>query len=186
MREPSPTANVFGIVAEFDSADRLLDGVTRARDEGFRRMDAYSPFPVQGLAQRLGMHDRRVVWLTFLGGFSGAALAYVMQVYTNLNYPIEIGGRPLLPIPAFLLITFELTVLFAVLFSIGGMLVLNHLPRLHHPIFDVEAFHLASSDKFFLVVFGDDEKFDRENTWRFLEELAPVRVDVVEHTEEPE
>lgn len=108
-----------------------------------------------------------------------------MQVYTNLAFPLIIGGRPLVAPPAFMLITFELMVLFAVLFAIGGMLVLNRLPRLHHPLFDVDAFHLASKDKFFLVIFANDRRFDRERTRAFLGTLEPVRIALVEHTEEP-
>ncbi|HQS08524.1 MAG TPA: DUF3341 domain-containing protein [Xanthobacteraceae bacterium] len=186
MREPSPHAPLFGLMAEFDQPERLVESIGRARDAGFLRMDAYSPFPVEGAAEALGFHENYVPWLTLAGGIFGAALGYGMQVYTNLAYPIDIGGRPLLAIPPFMLITFELMVLFAVLFAIVGMLDLNHLPRLHHPLFDVETFHLASSDKFFLVIFGDDPRFEEAETRRFLETLAPVRIDAVGHTEQPE
>jgi hypothetical protein len=109
-----------------------------------------------------------------------------MQVYTHLDFPILIGSRPIVAPQAFMLITFELMVLFAVLFSIGGMLALNHLPRLHHPVFDIPSFHLATSTKFFLIVFSNDPKFDRVQTRAFLETLKPVRVDAVEQAEEPE
>ncbi|MCL4767683.1 MAG: DUF3341 domain-containing protein [Hyphomicrobiaceae bacterium] len=186
MREPAPTTPSFGLMAEFDRPERLMESVRRAREAGFRRMDAYSPFPIDGLAEELGFRDRRVPRLTLFGGVFGAAVGYGMQVYTNLAFPIEIGGRPLIATQAFMLITFELTVLFAVLFAIGGMLALNRLPRLHHPLFDVEAFHLASADKFFLVIFSNDAMFDPGKTRGFLEGFAPVRIDVVEHTEEPE
>ncbi|MGE0004292.1 MAG: DUF3341 domain-containing protein [Parvibaculaceae bacterium] len=186
MREPTPVTPVFGLMAEFDRAETLLASVERVRAAGFRRMDAYSPFPVEGLAEAIGFRDARVPLLTLAGGLLGAGIGFGMQVGTNLAFPIDTGGRPLLATPAFMLITFELTVLFAVLFAIGGMLALNHLPRLHHPVFDVEAFHLASSDKFFLVIFSNDDHFDRAETRRFMESLAPVRIDVVAHTEEPE
>lgn len=186
MREPTPRKEpVFGLLAEFDAAEDLVDGVRKTREAGFRQVDAFSPFPVEGLAETLGQRDRRVPWLTLAGGIFGAALGYGMQVYTNLDYPIDVGGRPLIAPPAFMLITFELMVLFAVLFSIGGMLALNHLPRLHHPLFDLESFHLASNDKFFLVIFADDDRFDRHRTRAFLAGLEPVRVELVEHTEEP-
>ncbi len=186
MREPVPGRGPFGLMAEFDAAEHLLDAIGKARAAGFRRLDAYSPFPVEGMAEALGFRDGRVPWLTLAGGIFGAALGFGMQVYTNLDYPLDIGGRPLVAVPAFMLITFELMVLFAVLFAIGGMLVLNHLPRLHHPVFELENFHLASSDKFFLLVFGDDAAFDIDETRRFLETLDPVRVDPLGHTEEPE
>jgi hypothetical protein len=185
MHEPTPETVIFGLMAEFDRPERLIDGVRQAQAAGFTGIDAYSPFPIAGLADALGFRDQRVPWLTFFGGLCGAAVGYGMQAYTNLDFPIAVGGRPLIATPAFMLITFELAVLFAVLFSIGGMLALNHLPRLHHPVFDVETFHLASSGKFFLVIFANDAKFDRDDTRQFLEGLAPVRVDAVEHTQEP-
>jgi hypothetical protein len=164
----------------------LIDGVHRSREAGFRQFDAYSPFPIEGLAEVIGFRDQRVPWLTLIGGMFGAAVGYGMQVYTNYAFPIDIGNRPLVAVPAFMLITFELTVLFTVLFSIGSMLALNHLPRLHHPLFDINEFHLASTDKFFLVVFSNDPKFDEDRTQVFLHALNPVRVVVVKRTEEPE
>ncbi|WEX10565.1 DUF3341 domain-containing protein [Chelativorans sp. AA-79] len=186
MHEPLPrTEPVFGLLAEFDGADDLMSGVRKAHDEGFRRMDAFSPFPIEGLAEALGHRDMRVPWLTLFGGIFGAALGYGMQAYTNLDYPIIVGGRPLIAAPAFMLITFELMVLFAVLFSIGGMLALNRLPRLHHPLFDLEEFHLASNDKFFLLILSNDERFERDRTRAFLASLKPVRIELIEHTEEP-
>ncbi|MDW6023546.1 DUF3341 domain-containing protein [Mesorhizobium sp. BAC0120] len=185
MREPSSSSGLFGLLAEFDRPERLVDGVRHAREAGFRQVDAYSPFPIEGLAEELGFRDQRVPWLTLIGGMFGAALGYGMQVYTNESFQIDIGGRPLIANPAFMLITFELMVLFAVLFSIGGMLALNHLPRLNHPLFGVEAFHLTSKDKFFLVILSNDRKFDREKTRSFLEGLDPVRVNAVGYSEEP-
>lgn len=185
MREPFPTGDLFGLLAEFDRPERLVEGVRHVREAGFRQVDAYSPFPIEGLAEELGFRDGRVPWLTLLGGLFGAALGYGVQVYTNESFQIDIGGRPLIAVPAFMLITFELMVLFAVLFSIGGMLALNGLPRLNHPLFGVEAFHLASKDKFFLVILSNDRNFDRERTRNFLEGLEPVRVDAVVYTEEP-
>jgi hypothetical protein len=186
VREPTAAAPVFGLMAEFGHAERLIEGVRRAREAGFRRLDAHSPFPIDGLAEELGFKDQRVPWFTLVGGVAGAAVGYGMQVYTNLAFPIDIGGRPLLAPPAFMLITFELMVLGAVLSAIGSMLALNHLPRLNHPLFDVESFHLASKDKFFLVVLSNDPKFDRERTRRFLSSLEPLRVDLIGKTEEPE
>jgi hypothetical protein len=179
MREPAANSQVFGLMAEFDRAERLLDAVKQSRGAQYRRMDAYSPFPIEGLADALGFKDLRVPILTLIGGMVGAATGFGMQVYTNLDFPIDIGGRPLVSVPAFMLITFELAVLGAVLASIGGMLALNHLPRLHHPVFDVPSFHLASSNRFFLVIFSTDRRFDPEDTRAFLSSLKPRRIDVV-------
>lgn len=186
MREPTPRTRMFGLLAEFDAAERLATGVGKAVEAGYRRMDAYSPFPVEGIAEKLGFHDNRVPMLTLAGGIIGAALGYGMQAYTNLDFPIDIGGRPLIATPAFMLIVFELMVLFAVSAAIFGMLALNRLPRLNHPVFGVQDFHFATSDKFFLVIFSNDAQFDEQRTRDFLQGLAPLRVEVVEHTEEPE
>jgi hypothetical protein len=186
MREPSSQAEIFGLVAEFDSAERLVEGVREVRRVGFTRIDAYSPFPVEGLGEAIGFRDLRVPWLTLAGGMLGAAVGYGMQVYTNHAFAIDIGNRPLVAPPAFLLITFELTVLFAVLFAIGGMLALNHLPRLHHPVFEVDGFQLASSNKFFLAILSNDPQFDRERAGALLQSLAPSKVSLALRTEAPE
>jgi hypothetical protein len=179
MREPAATSAVFGAMAEFDRAERLLEAVKQARGAHYSVMDAYSPFPIEGLAAALGFEDRRVPILTLIGGIAGAALGYGMQVYTNLSFPIDIGNRPLVATPAFMLITFEVGVLCAVLLTIGGMLALNHLPRLHHPVFDMPGFQLASADKFFLVIFSSDRRFDPDETRAFLASLQPRRVDLM-------
>jgi Protein of unknown function (DUF3341) len=179
MREPAATSPVFGLMAEFDKPERLLEAVKQTRTAHYRTMDAYSPFPIEGLAEAMGFKDRRVPMLTLIGGICGAAIGFGMQVYTNLSFPIDIGNRPLVAVPAFMMITFELAVLGAVLLTIGGMFVLNHLPRLHHPVFDVESFHLASSDKFFLVIFSSDKKFDADETRAFLSSLKPRRIDLM-------
>jgi hypothetical protein len=173
-------------MAEFDRPERLIDAVRRTREAGFERVDAHTPFPIEGLAEELGLRDQRVPWLTLLGGILGAAAGYGLQVYTNHAFPLDIGNRPLIAPAAFMLITFELLVLGAVLFAIGGMLSLNHLPRLNHPLFDVDSFRLASTDKFFLVVLSNDPQFDPRRTRAFLRGLHPVRVDPVGQTEEPE
>jgi hypothetical protein len=186
MREPRANGKLFGLMAEFSRPEDLIEAARRARAAGIERLDACSPFPLEDLGEILHIHDDRVPWLTLAGGILGAATGYGMQVYTNLAYPILIGGRPLIATPAFMLITFELTILFAVLFAIGGMLVLNRLPRLNHPLFGVPSFDLASSSKFFLVVFSDDPTFRPDRTRAFLESLRPVRVDAVYPTEEPE
>src|SRR5690349_6261182 len=127
MHETPATSPVFGLMAEFDRPERLLDAVKQSRAAHYRRMDAYSPFPVEGLAELLGFKDRRVPILTLIGGTAGAAIGFGMQVYTNLAFPIDIGNRPLVAVPAFMMITFELGVLGAVLLTIGGMFLLNHL-----------------------------------------------------------
>ena len=190
MREPRPTREaghgLFGLLAEFDRPEELKRAARRAREEGFSALDAYSPFPVEGLAETLGFRDARVPLWTLAGGVFGAAFGYGLQAYANLAFPLNVGGRPVIATTAFMLITFELLVLFAVLFGIGAMLILNGLPRLHHPVFGVETFHLASRDKFFLVVFSTDPRFQPERTRAFLESLRAIRVEDVPFSEPPE
>lgn len=186
MAEPKPGPAPFALVAEFADPGRLVEAARRMRAAGYARLDAATPFPVDGLAEVIGFRDRRIPRLTLAGGVLGAAAGFGMQVWANLAYPIDIGGRPLVAPPAFMLITFELMVLFAVLAAIGGMLVLNRLPRLNHPLFDVPGFERATSNRFFLVVFGDDPRFDAEATGRALARLGPERVTLAGHSEEPE
>ncbi|HSV03278.1 MAG TPA: DUF3341 domain-containing protein [Phenylobacterium sp.] len=169
-------AAVFGLVAEFDRAEALLEAVRRARTAGFRRMEAYSPFPIDGLAEAIGFKESWVPLATLLGGIAGAVIGYGMQVYTSTDYRIDIMGRPAVAPPAFALITFEVMVLIAVIASVVVMLLLNGLPRLSHPLFDVPSFHLASLNKFFLVIEARDPRFG-DHAREFLDGLHPVRVD---------
>lgn len=190
MHEPRSSHEMsqalYGVMAEFKSPDALKQAVLQARRSGYRHLDAFTPFPVEGLAEEIGFKDRRVPIATLIGGIFGAALGYGMQVYTNLNYPLNVGGRPIVAPTAFMLITFELLVLFAVLFGIGAMLMLNRLPRLHHPLFGTENFDTASLDRFFLVIFSNDGQFDAEHTRNFLKALGPERVQDVPFTGGPE
>lgn len=179
MREPAIDRPVFGLMAEFDSPERLVDGVKHLREAGFSQIDTYTPFPVEELVQALSIKDQRVPLLTLIGGVVGILGGFGMQVYANVDFAIDIGDRPMVPPQGFMLITFELLVLSAVTFCIFGMLVLNHLPKLHHPVFNVPRFQLATSDKFFLVVFSTDEKFDPVTTRSALEGLSPVHIDLV-------
>jgi len=183
MREPASDTGVFGVLAEFDTPERLVTAVKTARRTGIRSFDAYTPYPLEELTEAIGFRENIVPWLAFAGGCLGAAAGTGLQIWTNYAYPIEIGGRPIVAWQAFTLITFEMTVLGAVLFAVFGMLVLNRLPRLHHPVFNIEDFHLASSDKFFMIVFSNDGSFDKGKTAEFLNRFSPVRVTVVEHTE---
>ncbi|HEY3800868.1 MAG TPA: DUF3341 domain-containing protein [Caulobacteraceae bacterium] len=165
-----------GLAAEFADAEALLRAARRLHESGYRRFEAYSPFPIDGLAEAEGFKESKIAAATLVGGFVGAATGYGMQVYTNLDFPIDVGGRPLIAQPAFVLITFELMVLFAVTACILAMLLLNRLPKLYHPVFDIERFGLASLDRFFLVVDADDAKFDRKNSRALLRRLGAVNV----------
>jgi hypothetical protein len=174
---PETPAAAWAVVAEFDSAERLVAAVRKTREAGYRRIDTFTPFPIDEMPALLGFTETKVGWLTLAGGIFGAALAFGMQVYFNWDFPINVGGRPLYAVPAFLVVTFELTILFAVSFCVFGMLRLNRLPRLNHPAFTIPHFERASQDRFFLAIGHDDPRFDEAR--RFLESLAPLHVSVV-------
>lgn len=142
----------LGLLGEFGSPERLVEAARAAREAGVEGIDAYTPFPVDELNEVLALHDNRIPWLGVIGAICGAGSAYAMQIATNLNYRLDIGGRPLLALQAFALIAFELTVLFSVLFMVAGFFILNRLPRYHHPLFWVKRFERATRDGFFLFV----------------------------------
>jgi len=177
--QPPP---IYGLMAEYTSADAVVAAATTAYEAGFRRMDAYSPYPVEGLAEAIGFTRNRLPTLVLIGGLAGAITAFtVMWFSSTIHYPINVGGRPHLSWPAFIPITFELTVLGAALTTVLGMLGLNGLPMPHHPVFNVPSFKLASRNRFFLCIQSDDPKFDTVTTRQFLEGLGePKSVSVVE------
>jgi hypothetical protein len=172
----------YGLLAEFKTPEELIEAAKRSRSEGYRDLDAFTPFPVYELFPVLRLRDHRVLWLGLFGGLFGFTLAIAMQLYTNFDYPINVGGRPLYALSAFAVIAFELTVLFAALTPAIGMLALNGLPRLHHPVFGAPSFHRASRDRFFLCVLATDALFDERKTRDFLRKLDPASVETVEAT----
>lgn len=146
-----------GLLGQFGTPERLVAAARAAREAGMTGMDAFTPFPVDELNETLAIHDNRVPWLGLIGGVFGMAAAYAMQIATNLDYPLDIGGRPLIPLQAFALIGFELTVLFSVLFMVTGFFILNRLPRYHQSLFWVDRFEHATRDGFFLLLSVHDE-----------------------------
>ena len=167
----------YGLLAEFATADALLAAAREARAAGYRLVEAYTPFSVEGLPEALALPRNRVSLLTLIGGVLGGAGAFFLQWYSAvLDYPINSGGRPLNSWPAFIPATFELAVLGAALATFGGMLVLNGLPRLRHPLFEVDEFHLASRNRFFLCIRSGDRRFSAAETRTWLETLRPVRI----------
>jgi len=143
------------LVAEFAEPEPMLEAARTLREEGWW-VELHSPFPVKGMEQALGFTERTVPHAFLVGGVAGALAGFAIQVYANLAYPLDAGGRPLVAVPAFMLITFEVMVLVAVLSGIATMFVRNRLPRLHHPLFDVERFHLASDNRFFVSLLLED------------------------------
>lgn len=168
----SAQAQTYGLLAEFEAPEDLLAAAKRAYAEGYRRMDAHSPFPVEGLAEAIGFHHTRLPLLVLLAGMFGALVGFFSQYWvTVIDYPLNIGGRPLNSWPAYIPITFEVTILFTALTAVVGMIALNGLPMPYHPVFNVPAFGGASRDRFFLCIEAADPRFDREGTRRLLEGL---------------
>jgi hypothetical protein len=166
---------IYGLMAEFDSPEALLEAARRAFAAGFRKMDAYSPFPVDGLAEAIGFHRTRVPLIVLIGGLLGCVGGFWLQYWVAvIDYPINIGGRPLNSWPSFIPVTFELTILLAALAAFFGVLALNRLPMPYHPVFNVERFELASRNRFFLCIEAADTNFELERTRRFLDEIGSL------------
>lgn len=172
---------LYGLLAEFDSPDELLEATEKAYQAGYRKMDGYTPFPIEGLPEALGFGRPKLPMVVLIGGIVGALIGFFMQYYASvIDYPINVGGRPLNSWPAFIPITFELTILFAAFAAILGMFALNGLPMPYHPVFNVERFEQASRDHFFLCIESRDAKFDLHSTRQFMESLEPKSIFEVE------
>ena len=168
---------LHGLVAEFTEPGDLLRAARQAFAAGFRKMDAYTPFPVEGLAEAIGFPRTRVPLVTLLGGCAGGALGYGMQWYSAVYaYPLNVGGRPLHSWPAFVPITFELTVLCAAFGAVFGMLALNRLPEPHHPIFDTPFFEQRNASRFYLCLEADDPLFHSQSAREFLRSTRPQHI----------
>jgi hypothetical protein len=179
--EVSSHVRVYGLMAEFDRPEPLLDAAHRAHAEGYRNMDAYAPMPVEGLAEAIGFQTDWVQRMVFIAGVLGATGGFALCWWmTVVAYPHNVAGRPLNSWPAYVAITFECMVLLACLTAVIGMFALNGLPQPYHPVFNVAAFARASRDRFFLCIEASDPKFDIESTRAFLEGLNPREVVEVE------
>jgi hypothetical protein len=169
--------SLYGVLAEFRSAEALLAAARKAREVGYTRIEAYAPFPVEGLAEATGFRRNWIAAIVLAGGVVGGIGGYFMQWYSAvISYPINSGGRPAHSWPAFIPATFELTILIAALAGVAGMLVLNGLPELHHPLFNVREFDLASRNRFFLCLRAGEPKFAQDTALTFLRGLEPVGV----------
>ena len=171
---------IYGMMAEFDTPVALVEAAKRTYQAGYKRIDAYTPFPVEGLAEEIGFHRDEVPLVVLIGGIVGGLTGYLMQYWMSaVAYPLNIGGKPYHSWPAFIVITFEMTILFAGISAVFGMLALNGLPMPYHPVFNVPRFTRASRDRFFLVVFSSDVNYDPAATRQFLESLDPRSVSEV-------
>jgi len=177
MAEISPA---YGLLAEFENPNALVKAARAARAEGYRKLDAYTPFPIEELTDALHLHHNKLPLLVLLGGLTGGLLGYLLQYYvTVFQYPINVAGRPLHSWPQYFVITFECTILLAGLTTVLGLLGLCGLPMPYHPVFNIERFASASRDRFFLCIESKDPLFDRQKTARFLEGLDAKEVSEV-------
>jgi hypothetical protein len=182
MHDPhSKSHSVYGLIAEYDDPDHLIRATKLAYKEGYRKMDAYTPFAVHGLAEAMGVRKTIIPALTLIAGLTGAAFGFGLQVTGMVfHYPYDVGGRPYFSWPAFIPITFECMILFGA-FTCGlSMLAINGFPRPHHPIFNAKNFERATSDHFFLCIESEDPRYDADATRSFLQRLDPRPLDVSE------
>jgi hypothetical protein len=172
---------LHGLMAEFNDPGALVAATAKARAEGYRRMDAYSPFPIEELHEAMGAHHSRLPLIVLIGGLVGCLSGFLLQYWVStIAYPINVGGRPFNSWPAFIPVTFECTILGASLSAVLGMLALNGLPMPYHAVFNVPRFALASRNRFFLCIEAKDRKFDLDATRQFLETLGPREVSTVD------
>ena len=174
------TKDVFGIAATFRTAPDIYHACEKVRDAGYTRWDSYTPFPVHGIHHAMGLKRSRVPFFTLLGGITGFMTGLVIVAYMNLDYPLVVGGKPyfspIFPFPIF----YELTILLAAFGTLGGMFLLNRLPRHHHPLFDYEPFLKTSDDTFMIVVESTDPAFDEEKVRTVLGEAGGEDITLIE------
>ena len=172
-----PMEGTYGVMAEFNDAQGLLDAANAAREAGYKDFDAYSPFPIHGLSEAVGFHATRLSAVVLVMGIIGGLGGFLMCWYANvISYPLNIGGKPYNSWPAWIPITFECAILLAAFGAVFGMLALNGLPMPYHPVFNVKRFEQASRDRFFLVIQSRDPKFEIDDVFQFLESLGPREV----------
>jgi len=173
-------SHLFGVMGEFSTPEELVAAAKKVREAGYRHIEAYTPFPIEGLSEAVGFRWTAVPLLTLIGGIGGGLTGFGLQYWVSaITYPLNIAGRPLNSWPAFIPVTFELTVLGAATFAVFGMLALNKLPEPYHPVFNVERFSHASTDKFFLCIEARDPKFNLAESSRLLQECHAQHVNEV-------
>lgn len=174
------TSRKFGLVAEFDTPGEAMRAAEKVRDAGFRRWDVYTPYPVHGMDEAMGLKNSQVGWFTFIGGMTGFTVGMLMIWWMNAyDYAIPVGGKPLFsPIFAFP-VAYECTILLGAFGSLFGMLILNRLPKLYHPLFKSERFSKVTHDKFFIAIESADPKFDDTETRKLLEEAGGKHIEEV-------
>jgi hypothetical protein len=174
-------SNPYGLIAEFETPAAIIDAAVRVRDAGYRRWDVFTPFPIHGMDDAMGLKDSKVGWISFVGASIGFTTGMVMIWWMNaIDYPIIVGGKPMFsPFGAFPP-SYELTILFGSFGALLGMLFLNRLPRLHHPLLKNRRFALASHDRYYVVIETSDPKFSDTDTRKLLEDAGSKHIETVE------
>jgi len=182
MHQVDETPKLYGLLAEFDSPSAIVSAARKARDAGYEKLDAYTPYPIHELDAALKLPRTILPWLVFFGGLTGLLAGLALEYWTSVvDYPLNIGGRPLASWPSFVVPAYETTILFASITAVVGMIALNGLPMPYHPVFNAPNFNNATADRFFLCIETKDAKFDAAGTRQFLEGLHPLGVtDVAE------
>jgi len=176
MDQTTPASALYGVMAEFEDPTSLVEAARRTYNEGYRRFEAYSPYPIHEVFDAMHIRDKRVSLVVLLGGLTGMFAGIGLQAWVSaIAYPLNIAGRPYLSWPMFVPVTFETTILCACLVAFFGVLLANGLPRLAHPIFDAPDFELASRNRFFLVLRTDDPAFDTARASALLDATNPLR-----------
>jgi len=175
------TDTAYAVVAEFDTPEKLMAAAEAARKAGFKKMDAYSPFPIHGLSEAIGFKDVKVPFSVFAGGLCGSLFGYTLQYYVHVfDYPMNVGGKPLNSLPSMIPVTYEATILFSGLTAFFSMLAFNKLPKPYHSIFNTPNFERATQDRFFLAIESSDPYYDAEKVKAFLKEQSPLNISEVE------
>lgn len=170
-------APLYGLMAEFDDPNELVKACQAAHDAGYRKMDAYTPYPLEEAAEAIGFHKTNVPLIVLIGGALGGLTGFLMQYWMSVySYPLNVGGRPFNSWTSFIIVTFEMTILFGGITAVVGMLALNGLPQPYHPVFNNPRFSAASKDRFFLCIEAADPQFDRADTDHFMQTLHPLHV----------
>jgi hypothetical protein len=175
------TPPLYGIMAEFDNPSDLVAAARLTHEAGYRRINGYSPYPIEELSEAIGFTRTSLPLIVLIGGILGGLGGFFMQYWMEvIDYPLNVGGKPFNSWPAFIPITFECTVLVASFAAVLGMLALNKLPQPYHPVFNAPNFALATRDKFFLVIEANDPKFRHNETTQFMKTLGAMNVSDVE------
>lgn len=178
----TPLPSTYGLLAEFDKPQALIDAARATYDAGFRKIDAFTPYPLEEAAEVIGFHKNHVALIALIGGICGFFAGYMLEYWVSTTaYPLNVGGRPFHSAPQFIPVAFETTVLGAALSTVLGMLGMNGLPQPYHPVFNSPSFAMsASKDKFFLLIEAEDPKFDEQETRNFLQQFNPLGISDVE------